>query len=264
MSGNPAAAVSGQDYKARLLVITSLLAVAALCFVGPIPQDQAYHQFADTRRICGVPNFWNVVSNLPFLIAGLYGLWRYPHLAAPESRAGYLVLCLGTILVGFGSAYYHLAPSNASLLWDRLPMTVAFMALLSLLLGERITGAHRHLTLLVLVTIGVGAALYWSWTEAQGRGDLRPYVLVQFLPMVLIPLILFMYPQRYIRTSWLLWGCVLYVLAKACEYFDRGIYAATGFMSGHALKHLVAALAVLCIIVAVSVREPANRRRGQP
>ena len=101
--------------------------------------------------------------------------------------------------------------------------------------------------------LGVCSVLYWSWTEAQGRGDLRPYALVQFLPMLLMPLILLMYPQRYIRTSWLVWAVLLYVLAKALEYFDRGIYAATGFMSGHALKHLAAALAALCIIAAVAV-----------
>lgn len=254
MSGTPEASPPAPAYKARILVAVSLFGVAALSFVGPIPQDPAYHQFADTRTIAGIANFWNVLSNLPFLLAGLWGLARYPRLLAPESQSGYLVLCIGTILVGFGSAYYHLAPSNGTLLWDRLPMTVAFMALLSLLLCERVTGTRSSLTLWVLVIVGVCSALYWSWTEAQGRGDLRPYALVQFLPMLLIPLILFMYPQRYIRTSWLVWGFVLYVLAKALEYFDRGIYAATGFMSGHALKHLAAALAVFCIIAAVAVR----------
>lgn len=250
----PGTSSPAQAYKARLLVLVSVLGVVALCFVGPIAQDPAYHHFADARRLFGIDNFWNVVSNVPFLIAGLWGLARYPRLAAPASRDGYRVLCIGTILVGFGSAYYHLAPANGTLLWDRLPMTVAFMALLSLLLRERVTSAHSRLTLWVLVIIGVCSVLYWSWTEAQGKGDLRPYALVQFLPMLLIPLILLMYPQRYIRTRWLVWGFVLYVLAKVLEYFDRGIYVATGCMSGHALKHLAAALAVVCIIAAVAVR----------
>ncbi len=124
-----------RSHKLGLLVLVCIAALVALGFVGPIPQDPAYHHFADTRTIAGVANFWNVLSNLPFLLAGLYGLWRYPRLAAPQSRPGYLTLCVGILLVAFGSAGYHLAPSNASLVWDRLPMTLAFMALLALLIG---------------------------------------------------------------------------------------------------------------------------------
>lgn len=97
--------------------------------------------------IAGVANFWNVVSNLPFLAVGAFGLWRYQHLTRAESRSGYLLLCAGVALVGLGSAYYHHAPSNASLLWDRLPMTIAFMALFSMLLGERVIADHKRLWL---------------------------------------------------------------------------------------------------------------------
>ena len=253
-----------QKTKSWLLVIVSVLAIVSLCFVGRIPQDAEYHQFADSRQIAGISNFWNVLSNLPFLLVGLFGLWRYPRLAASESKTGYMVLCLGIFLVGFGSAYYHQVPSNSSLLWDRLPMTVAFMALLSLLLGERVTSNYKNVSLWLLVAFGVCAALYWSWTESQGRGDLRPYVLVQFLPIVLMPLILLLFSAKYLRSSLLLYAFVLYFLAKACEHFDHEIYGMTQFVSGHTLKHLVAALAVLCIIGAVPVRGANNSFKPKP
>ncbi len=247
-----------QTRRPWLLVIVTVMAIVALCLVGRIPQDPGYHHFADTRELLGVSNFWNVASNLPFLLVGVFGLGRYPRLAAAQSRGGYLLLCVGVCLVGLGSAYYHLAPSNSTLLWDRLPMTVVFTALLALLLGERVVNRHRSLILWALVAAGICSVLYWSWTESLGRGDLRAYGLVQFLPMALIPLILVLFPRRYIRGSLLVSAFALYVLAKLCEQFDRQIFAITHGMSGHALKHVVASLAVLCIVAAVPVRGQAH------
>lgn len=237
-----------------ILGFIALAAAVALLSMDPIAQDPAYHRFADARRIGGIGNFWNVVSNLPFLIVGGYGLYRYLRLAQASSRSGYLVMCIGVVLVGCGSAYYHHAPSNASLLWDRLPMTVAFMALLSLLLGERVLRRQPAGLMWILIFVGAAAALYWSWTESQGRGDLRPYVLVQFLPVLLIPLMILLFPQRYLSNRLLLASFALYLLAKILEHFDAQILLATGFMSGHSIKHLAAAAAVLCIICAVPTR----------
>jgi hypothetical protein len=248
--------MSSHDKRVSLLVLVSVAAVVAMFFAGPVPQDPGYHLFADTRRIGGVANFWNVVSNLPFFAAGVFGMLRISTLVHKESRWGYLILCAAVMLVALGSAYYHAAPANDTLLWDRLPMTVAFMALLSLLLGERVLRTYHHYLLWPLVTAGIGAALYWSWSESLGRGDLRPYVLVQFLPVVLMPLILCLFRQRYLSNSLLLASFGWYVVAKALELFDGQVYAATGGMSGHAIKHVAAAVAVLCIIYAV----PARRR----
>lgn len=245
---------SASHLRIGTLLLISLAAVIALCLVGPLAQDPAYHLFADSRRLLGINNFSNVASNIPFLVVGVLGLSRISRLVQDESRAGYLILCIGVLLVGFGSAWYHLAPSNASLLWDRLPMTLAFMALFSLLLGERVVHRFRYPFLLLLTAAGIGSALYWSWTESLGRGDLRPYVLVQFLPIVLMPIIILMFRQRYLRDRLLLAAFALYFAAKALEYFDAPIFAALGAVSGHALKHLVAAAAVLCIVCAVPVK----------
>ncbi|HEY5805612.1 MAG TPA: ceramidase domain-containing protein [Lysobacter sp.] len=246
-----------RSYRGRFLALVAISSIAAIgvLFMGPIPQDPAYHLFADSRRMEGMPNFWNVLSNLPFLLAGVWGLLRYPRLTHKESTEAYLVMCVGFLLVGAGSSYYHLAPSNSSLLWDRLPMTVAFMAVLSLLLSERLSLAHPRAVLWLLVSAGAASALYWAWTESVGKGDLRPYVLVQFLPVVLIPLMLVMFPRRYLSTMLLLWAFVFYIAAKVLEHFDPQIFHVTGVMAGHAIKHVAAAASALCLIHAV----PASR-----
>lgn len=242
-----------RKYSRGILALISIAALAALWLHGPIPQDPAYHSFADTRTIAGIGNFWNVASNLPFLLFGLYGLSRFGRLAMPQSRAAYLALCLGVLGVGLGSAYYHLAPSSQSLIWDRLPMTIAFMALFSLLLEEREIISAGFPTLWPLLVAGIASVAYWHWTETQGAGDLRPYVLVQFLPIVLIPVILWLFDGRYLRAPALLVALSLYLLAKVVEYFDRQLLLATGLISGHTVKHLLAGVAVLCIILAVPV-----------
>jgi len=138
-------------------------------------------------------------------------------------------------------------------------MTVAFMALFAMLLGERVVAGNKQAWLWWLVTLGIASALYWAWTESAGRGDLRAYAVVQFLPIVLMPLILFLFPARYLRTALLLCAFGFYFVAKALEYFDGQILDLTGFMSGHALKHVAAAVAVLCIILAVPTRNPVYR-----
>jgi hypothetical protein len=238
-----------------LLLLVSLITVAALFFVGPIPQDPRYHLFADSSQTLGLRNFWNIVSNFPFIAVGLFGLSRYSRLTQPESRSGYIVFCVAAVFVGIGSSYYHVAPSNSSLLWDRLPMAVAFMAFLSLLLGERVISRYKTLSLWLLVLIGLSSVVYWSWTESLGRGDLRPYLLVQFLPVLLIPLIIFLFPSRYMRNSMLLSSFAQYFIAKLLEHFDTEVLSIIGLTGGHALKHVAAAVAVLCIIYAIPVKQ---------
>jgi predicted membrane channel-forming protein YqfA (hemolysin III family) len=247
------------SYATHIIHGAAILGVGSMFFFGPIPQDPAYHAFADTRTIAGVDNFWNVLSNLPFLLAGLFGLSRIPRLAVHETRPAYMALCLGVVLVSLGSAFYHLTPSTPSLIWDRLPMTVAFMALFSMLLDERgVLGTTRS-TLWPLLTIGLLSAAYWYWTESRGAGDLRPYALVQFLPIALMPAVLLLFRGRYLNTTLLVLSLVFYAIAKALEELDLQVFLATGVLSGHTMKHLAASLAVLCIICAVPARPSANR-----
>lgn len=119
-----------QTNRATLTIAAALALIvpAFFLFVPPIAQDQAYHSFADSRSVWSIANFWNVVSNLPFAMVGLLGLGK---LRGAVDR----VLFTGVLLTFFGSAYYHLAPSDARLVWDRLPMTLVFMALLACVLS---------------------------------------------------------------------------------------------------------------------------------
>ncbi|MCX7036659.1 MAG: hypothetical protein NT064_08755 [Proteobacteria bacterium] len=46
----------------------------------------------------------------------------------------------------------------------------------------------------------------------------------------------------------------VYALAKVAETFDTQIFELTGLFSGHSLKHLLASLAALPVIAALSKR----------
>lgn len=232
--------------------------VAAFC-LSPIPQDPAYHQFADRRTVLGIPNFWNVFSNLPFLLVGGLGLSKASRLQPSVARAAYLVFCLGVICIGPGSAYYHFAPSIPSLAWDRLPMTAVFMAFFSMVISDRVSEPWGKRMLGPLVVAGMASVGYWYWTELQGRGDLRAYGIVQFLPMLLLPLMLLFFTGKGLRTPWLWATGGTYTLAKVAEHYDRVIYDTTSLVSGHSLKHLLGALAILWTVFAAGRwRRPAS------
>lgn len=254
----------GRAYLAHLVVAAVAVAgIAAALLLPAIPQDPAYHEFADTRAWFGIGNFWNVVSNAPFVMVGLYGLGRLPRLQFPALRAAYVIFCLGTALVGVGSACYHLAPSTPTLAYDRLPMTVAFMALFAAVIQDRVSQRTGRALLGPLIVIGLGSIAYWTGTELAGRGDLRPYAVVQFLPTLLLPLLLVLYRGTGLRDAWLWAGLGGYVLAKLAEYLDAPVYAAGGFVSGHTLKHLLAALAAL-LFTAAFWRPRGAARAGGP
>ena len=236
-----------------LIIFTGLLALGIITTQGPIPQDVTYHRFVDTRTIGSVPNFWNVVTNVPFAVVGLLGLYK---LRLPgrlgfidETRMAYTLLLFGTFLVAFGSSYYHLEPNNQTLVWDRLPMTIAFMALFSIIVSEFISVRSGKALLLPLVLAGILSVLYWHVSEIRGSGDLRFYALVQFYPMLASPVILLFFRSRctHVQAYW--WLLLFYVLAKLFEQLDGELYDLLGFISGHSLKHLAAALGMYVLLV---------------
>jgi hypothetical protein len=250
---------------ARAAVLLGVIgaAVTAISLLPPIPQDPAYHRFADTRSIWGVTNGWNVLSNLPFLVVGLYGLYRV--LTAPagagaapfvESRERwpYALFFAGVAMTGVGSAYYHWAPDTPRLFWDRLPMTVGFMALLAAMLAERVGVTAGLVMLGPLLAVGVGSIIYWRAGELRGAGDLRPYALVQFLPALLILLMLWLCPTRYTRGGFLVGVLAVYGAAKLFEALDGPIFSMGYLLSGHTLKHLTVALAAWWVLQALVAR----------
>ncbi len=225
-----------------LVAAVSMVAIGGAFLLDPIPQDPAYHAFADDARLLGVPNFWNVATNLPFLFAGLAGLARAQRLSDAMLGLHYRVFCIGVALVAFGSACYHFDPSTPALVWDRLPMTVAFMALFAAVLMDRVSMPLGRSLLWPLVALGIASIAWWVHTELAGRGDLRPYALVQFLPMLLMPLMLLLSRGGSLGTASLWASLGAYGAAKLAEHFDAAILDATGIFSGHSLKHLFAAL----------------------
>lgn len=248
------------------IIVIGLAIGAALYRHGPIPQDAAYHAFADQRTLLRIPNALNVLGNIPFFFVGLGGLlflrrgptrdpdgpYRPGAHTAFESmreRPAYVLFFAGVLLTAFGSAYYHLAPSTPRLFWDRLPMAIAFSALFAAVIAERMSIYWSRMLLLPLVFAGIGSVVWWRITELQGHGDLRVYVFVQLFPVIALPLMIAFFPARYSR-GWELLVCVLvYVGAKASEHFDVLVWEQTKHVvSGHAIKHVIAALATWLVL----------------
>ncbi len=232
--------------KNLLLIFTALSGVFLVTAFDPIPQDPGYHLFADHRSILGIPNALNVLSNIPFIIVGVRGLMFLLPLLLKRFDTGlleYAAFFFGVLLSGLGSTCYHYAPSNESLVWDRLPMTVAFMGFFSSVISERINRRTGAVLLAPLIIFGIYSV--WHWARYD---DLRPYAVVQFLPMILIPLILILYkpPKVYAVPIWTL--LALYLVSKLLEYFDGPIFAFHEIVSGHTLKHIAAALGSACVI----------------
>jgi hypothetical protein len=221
------------------------LTLLALLLVPPIPQNQIYHAFADQRTLFGIPNFWNVISNLPFVLVGSIGLWMI------RNNLSAKVFLAGVLLTGFGSAFYHWQPNDWGLFWDRLPMTVAFMAILANVIEERIDRRVGKMLLWPLIGLGVISLLIWLKTD-----DLRLYGWVQFFPCLVLPLMLVLFPSKYSGTGYWIAAGGLYLLAKLLEHFDLAIYLALRVISGHPLKHLAAAGACYAIYLALRSRPP--------
>ena len=166
------------------VLLGAVLVVVVVTFLQePVPQWLEYHDFADTRTILGVPNALDVLSNLPFVLVGLTGIWlAWCRRASTHGweRWPWATLFVGVALTAPGSGWYHLAPDNARLVWDRLPMTIGFMGLLSVVLAERVSESAARRLFPWLILLGMARVLYRDWTEQAGAGDLRLYGLVQF------------------------------------------------------------------------------------
>ena len=228
-----------------VIAILGAASLSGLLLLPTISQDQSYHQFADQRNLLGVPNFWNVVSNLPFIAIGAAGLRRFHHDPAT------VVLFLGILLTGFGSSYYHWNPNDGTLFWDRLPMTLCFMAILASAVEERVNARAGAVLLWPLLIIGVLSLLLWRWT-----GDLRLYIWVQFFPCLALPLLFLLFPPKYTGTSYWVMAAALYALAKLLEFYDDAIYSAGSILSGHTLKHFAAAGACFAVLRYFQTRWP--------
>jgi hypothetical protein len=241
------------------LVLISLLATVMLLFFPPIKQDISYHQFADQRTILTIPNFWNVITNVAFLWVGvvaLYKLYKKRLQIINKLQLSYYIFFTAIALISLGSAYYHWQPNNLSLVWDRLPITLAFMSLLSFVIAENLSIPAGRNFLFPLLLLGLLSVLYWYFGELHGGGDLRLYALVQFLPLLLLLLLLVFGKTNFNNQSAYWWLFTAYVLAKLAEHFDIQIYQFTsGVIGGHAIKHIVSAAGLYIMMLCFEIRK---------
>ena len=262
MAGAAATVFIAPRLRVALIAALAAVAVVLVALLPPIAQDPAYHRFADGRPLAGIPNGANVLSNVGFVAVGAAGaawllrrrqIGRDGPFTERWEVAAAVAFTLGVGLTGVGSAYYHLAPDNARLVWDRLPMTLMFMSLFAIALGDRVGSAAGRWLLGPLLAIGVASVGLWYATEVAGRGDLRLYALVQFLPTVLIPVLLVACPGRYTGAGWLWSALAMNVLGKIVELADHGLFTIAG-VSGHTVKHLTTAAATALVLRMLAVR----------
>lgn len=241
----------GREMRAGLLLLLAAAVAFAAVLLPPFPQPQDYHRFADARALFGVPNFLNVVSNLALLAAAVPGLivaLRGGAFAERAERLPYVLFFLALAATACGSAWYHLAPDNARLFWDRLPINICFAALLSSVIAERYSARAGLLLSPPLLMLGAGAAWYWRWSEEAGAGNVLPYFAFQLDALFAILLLMQFFPPRHSRDADIYRIILLYGAALAAELLDRHIFALGGIVGGHTLKHLLAATAAYQVV----------------
>lgn len=231
-----------------------LIGIAALIFValgvrGAIPQFSSYHDFADQTVRLGIPHAIDVISNALFLLPGLAGLVVVlrceQHM---PGRSGYLLFFVALTLTAAGSGWYHLAPSNARLVWDRVPIALACAGILDAVVAD-LCGACDARRLRPLLWGWAPLSVFgWYWSELNGAGDLRLYLFLQGVTVLFIPLLLVLFPADHIRRLGLGGAVLAYVVAKVFELADHQVFGMTGWLSGHSIKHGFAALAGLAVV----------------
>ena len=242
------------DWRFNLILGFIVTSFILTWLIPPIAQDPAYHLFADRRTFLGLPNFFDVISNLPFLAAGALGLRALSLHKQLLSHRAWQIFFTGVLLVSAGSAYYHYSPDNASLVWDRLPMTIGFMGVFIALLSEYPGKAIHSSWLALMVLFGIGTVVYWDFTD-----DLRFYAWVQFMPLCVAAILFILYRPRFSHSRMFILALAFYMAAKLTEYYDVLIYEVSGeIVSGHTLKHLLAAAGSYTLVLLL------ERRRALP
>lgn len=227
--------------------------------LGPLPQDPSYHLLADTRTCLGViPRAGDVLTNLAIFAAGLFGLALRPRMTvAPEARTAVDVLIAASILTAFGSAYYHWAPANATLIWDRLPMAIVLMSLLVLVMADRVHPLFARHALWPFTALGVASVILWGVSEAMGQGDVLLYLIVRICTVAAIALLLILRQPRHTGTKWLVAALVSEIVMTTFERWDQEVFNQTGgIVSGHSMKHVMAGVALAFVFWWLRVRKP--------
>ncbi|KAF6140061.1 hypothetical protein GIB67_001802 [Kingdonia uniflora] len=249
---------------------TRLWAGGILCFIflmfasPKIPHSPKHHVFADMRNFLGVPNTLNVISNFPFLIVGILGLviCLQGGLFAISFHGevwGWAFFYIGLTAAAFGSAYYHLKPDDNRIMWDRLPMMVAYASILSVFIVERVGQKFGVLCLFLLLSFALVIIAYERIFD-----DLRLCLMFQLIPLVAIPVLAFMFPPKYTHSKYWLWAAGVYLFAKFEAVADRKIYGINHYIiSGHSLEHLCLVMVPVLLSMMLIFRSVRIPRLGE-
>jgi hypothetical protein len=242
--------IEDQPRTRRLSLLVVLFASAAALIWPYLPARDGswFVAYADQRGLLGIPNFLDVASNLAFVWIGLWGIKRIREaVGAPiEHRWLGFALAGSAFLTAFGSGLYHWAPSEELLFWDRLPMVALFSALIGLFVADRV---HARLGLMTGAVIGAVSFINLvGWH--LGAGTLKAYVLLQYGGALLLAVLAWQFPKGLISNRRFVGMLLLYALAKVFEMTDGAVFDFTHFVSGHTLKHFVAAAALACVFLA--------------
>ena len=245
--------------RAEMGLLLGLIALLALAVFGPVlPASAHQHGFADQRALWGIPCAGDVLSNLPFAIAGVWGLWALRRLApGAVDRTSHTLSTLffvGLLCTAVGSSVYHWQPQDAGLLWDRLGMVLPFAGLLGLAAAGRVSDRAGWAMAGAVLLAGPAAVLWWALT-----GNLMPWAVVQ-LGGMLVVLVLACLPRRDGALAVHLGAVIgLYAVAKLFEAADHAVFDATHqWLSGHSIKHVLAAGAAWPVLLA-ALRNGAER-----
>lgn len=245
-------------WRHALLFFIVIGSLTLMLSMPPFGQDLAYHDFGDRRTFFGIPNFFDVMSNIPFLLVGMAGMGFCYRNRWISFRPAWLTFFTGMALVSMGSGYYHWNPDNGTLVWDRLPMTIGFMGLFAVLLSEYVSAGLGRFLLLPVILMGLYSVLHWHRFD-----DLRFYVWIQFVPLLTVPVLMALFSPKYSHQGWLMVALAFYLLAKLAEAYDRELFLFThNHFSGHSLKHLLAASGCLSVLVMLKKRKPLDDGRA--
>jgi len=237
-----------------ILVFIFITSFLVLFLFDAICQDPTYHDFADQRVIFGIPNFFDVTTNISFALFGFAGfIYTLKH-RQKEASWSWITFFFGVAIVSLGSGYYHLNPNNDTLVWDRLPMTIGFMGLFIAILSEYVNKNIERYFLIPTILLGFATVIYWHYFD-----DLRFYYWIQLIPLLTIPLAMLLFKGKYTHQKYLIIALLFYIFAKITEYYDKEIFALIcEQLSGHSMKHLLASIGPLYIYLMLKKRAAIN------
>ncbi|KAH1124270.1 hypothetical protein AAZX31_06G048400 [Glycine max] len=240
----------------RIWGATFLCCMCLIFFTPRIPRSPKHHQFVDMRNLLGVPNTLNVMTNFPFLVVGVLGLvlaleGGVFNISSQGEVWTWALFYAGIAGVAFGSAYYHLKPDDHRVLWDTLPMMVAFSSLLSSLVVERL---GQRIGLCCMFALNLAAFLCVVYERIYN--DIRFCMMFQLTLPLAIPVIAVLYRSKYTHSRYWFISTGIYLLAKFEGATDRKLYHVNNYIiSGHSLEHLCLALIPILLSVMLIHRE---------